>query len=303
MSRTTIPREPREPGRPSRPRKYGLTTVVLGANGRIARHVATGLLAAGGPVRLASSDPARAQLLHGAEVVAADLARPETLPAALAGARRVFTYANAETAGAFAEAAKAAGVEHVVLLSSAAIVAPGAEANPVALQHRAAEEAIERAGLARTFVRPGMFATNTLWWWRDPIRAGRSVRLPYPDSESAPVHEADLAAIALAALTEPEPHAGQAYTVYGAESLTLRAQVAAIGAALGREVPVEVVTPEETRAELALTMPPLGVEIVMRQWAARDGVAAPVSATVAEVTGRPARTFADWARDHAEDFR
>ncbi|MCO6009295.1 NAD(P)H-binding protein [Actinoallomurus purpureus] len=279
-----------------------MVAVVFGARGNVGRHVADGLLAAGEQVRATSRTPDVAGLPSQMKVVAADLERPETLPAALEGADKVFLYAKPDGVEGFVEAAGSAGVRHVVLLSSAAVVVPGAEQNPIARQHQAVEAAIERSGIDWTFIRPGMFATNTLWWWQRSIRAESVVRTPYPDAQTAPVHEKDMAALAVTALTE-SGHRQRAYTVYGPESLTLRRQVEHIGDAIGRNVRLEVISVEEARAEMGRTMPAIGVETFLRQWAARNGTPAQVSATVEEITGHPAQTFAQWARDHADDFR
>jgi uncharacterized protein YbjT (DUF2867 family) len=279
-----------------------MVAVVFGARGNVGRHVAGGLLAAGEKVRVTSRRPDAAGLPPGAQLVAADLERPETLPSVLEGAEKVFLYAKPDGVEGFVEAAASAGVRHVVLLSSAAVVVPDAERNPIARQHRAVELAIERSGIDWTFIRPGMFATNTLWWWQRPIREEGVVRSPYPDAQTAPVHEKDMAALAVTALTGPG-HRRQAYTVYGPESLTLRRQVELIGDALGRTVRLEVISVDEARADLGRTIPSIGVETFLRQWAARNGTPAQVSGIVEEVTGRPARTFAQWAVDHAGDFR
>jgi uncharacterized protein YbjT (DUF2867 family) len=280
----------------------GMTAVVFGARGNVGRHVAAGLLAAGVDVRATSRTPDSAGLPPGVDVVAADLERPETLPAALSGAQQVFLYAKPDGVEGFVDAAVSAGVEHVVLLSSAAVVTAGADRNPIAQQHRAVESAIERSGIGWTFIRPGMFATNTLWWWQRPIRDEGVVRNPYPDAQTAPVHEADMAALAVAALTGPG-HERQAYTVYGPESLTLRQQVEQIGDAIGRTIAFDVISVDDARAELSRTIPAIGVETFLRQWASRNGTPAEVSTTVQDVTGRPARSFARWAVDHADDFR
>jgi uncharacterized protein YbjT (DUF2867 family) len=279
-----------------------MVAVVFGARGNVGRHVAGGLLAAGEKVRATSRTPDAAGLPAGVQVVAADLERPETLHAALEGAEKVFLYAKPDGVQGFVEAARSADVRHVVLLSSAAVVLADAERNPIAQQHRAVEVAIERSGIDWTFVRPGMFATNTLWWWRGSIRDEGVVRVPYPEAQIAPIHEKDMAALAVTALTEPG-HQGQAYTVYGPESLTLRRQVEHISEAVGREIRFEVISVEEARVELGRTIPPIGVETFLRQWAARDGTPAQVSTIVEKITGRPAHTFAQWAQDHAADFR
>ncbi|MEV4353772.1 NAD(P)H-binding protein [Nonomuraea sp. NPDC049625] len=279
-----------------------MVMVVFGARGSVGRHVAAGLLAAGERVRVTSRDPEKGGLPASAEVVAADLDLPETLPAALEGATKVFVYAKPDGVAGFVEAARAAGVRQVVLLSSAAVVIEGSEHNPIAVHHQVVETAVEGSGLDWTFIRPGMFATNTLWWWQAAIRGGGVVRLPYPEAETAPIHEKDLAALAVTALTEPG-HERRAYTVYGVESLTLRRQVEHIGEAIGRPIAVEVVSEAQAREEMGRTTPAVGVEVIMKQWAARDGIPAQTSTAVEKVTGRPARTFAEWAVDHADDFR
>ncbi|MFC5829243.1 NAD(P)H-binding protein [Nonomuraea insulae] len=272
-----------------------MVTVVFGARGNVGRHVAAGLTAAGTPVRLTSRTP-------DASHVAADLDVPETLPAALEGASQVFLYAKSAGIDAFVAAARTAGVRHVVLLSSAAVVMPGADRNPIAREHRAVESALEESGLSWTFIRPGMFATNTRWWWTRAIKDGEAVRLPYPEALSAPVSERDMAALAVTALTE-RGHGRQAYTVYGPQALTLREQVGHIGTAVGRQIPIEVVTPEQARADLGRTMPAMGVEAIMHAWSAGAEAVPETSVIVEELTGRPAQTFAEWARDHAGDFR
>jgi hypothetical protein len=50
-------------------------------------------------------------------------------------------------------------------------------------------------------------------------------------------------------------------------------------------------------------MPPFAAEGILRQWTAGNGIPAPISVIVAKITGSPARTFAQWAADHADDFR
>ncbi|MEU4344596.1 hypothetical protein AB0H00_25585 [Nocardia sp. NPDC023852] len=76
-----------------------------------------------------------------------------------------------------------------------------------------------------------------------------------------------------------------------------------IGAAIGREIAFEVISVEQARAELSETMPSIDVEAVLA--GCKPGTAAPpqVSTIIEEVTGRPAHTFGQWAKDHATDFR
>ncbi|MBB4687874.1 SDR family oxidoreductase [Amycolatopsis jiangsuensis] len=282
-----------------------MVAVVFGARGNVGRHVTDGLLAAGEQVRAVSRDPS-ADLPAGAKAVVADLERPETLPTVFDGADKAFFYGIVDfqkpyDIGKVVAAAVDAGVRRVALLSSVSVLDPDDD-GPVPRANRRIEEAIQRSGVDWTFVRPGTFATNTRLWWAEPIRTAGVVGLPYPLAESAPVHEKDIAALAVTALTEPG-HSHQAYTLHGAESLTLRRQVEHLGEAIGRRIEVEHVTAEQARAEMSRTTPPFVAEAIVNQWAAGDGIPALTSAIVGKITGAPAHTYAQWAADHADDFR
>jgi uncharacterized protein YbjT (DUF2867 family) len=110
------------------------------------------------------------------------------------------------------------------------------------------------------------------------------------------------AAVAARALLD-DGHAGQSYVLTGPESLTHVAQVEAIGQALGRSLRFEELTPEGFRQEMAGRWPERAVEMLLAAWGATIGHPAYVTSAVAEVTGAPARSFRDWARDHAQAFR
>ncbi|MEU6561178.1 SDR family oxidoreductase [Nocardia nova] len=272
-------------------------TVVFGARGNVGRHVAADLIATGEEVRLTSRQPGGLSP-SGAEVVAADLERPESLSAALDGAQRVFLYAKPAGIDGFVAAAEAAGVRQVVLLSSGAVLR-GPD-DPIGRDHRTVESAIEKSGLAWTFIRAGGFAANTLWWWRASIRDEGVVRVPYPQAWAAPIHEKDLAALAVTALTE-SGHDGHAYPAYGPEVLTVREQIRQIGSALNRDIAIEVISEEQARIELAKTMPRIGLDAVLSGWRAGTTTRPQVS-VISDITGRPAHTFAQWAVDHRDDF-
>ncbi|MFD0269219.1 NAD(P)H-binding protein [Streptomyces sp. NPDC127106] len=272
-----------------------MSILVTGARGAVARKLASLLSARGIAHRLGSREP------DTPGTVRCDLSDPATFPEALAGARSVFLYAEASGIGAFVKEAAAAGVEHVVLLSSSAVLAPAAADNPLAAAHRAVEETLLASPLRTTLLRPGSFATNALGW-AGPLRAGAPVRLPYPGAHTDPVHEADLAEAAYAVLTDPA-RAGRAYTLTGPQSLTFADQLSLLGRALGRPVPYETVTAEQWRAEVAAFIPATYADALIEHWAAADGVPAALTDHVSQLTGRPARSFGTWAEDHADDFR
>jgi hypothetical protein len=64
-----------------------------------------------------------------------------------------------------------------------------------------------------------------------------------------------------------------------------------------------VIAAGQARQELAASTSPAAADAVMGAWQAGNGGPAPTSVIVEKITGRPARTFAEWAADHADDFR
>lgn len=275
--------------------------LVTGATGNVGRHVVRELLALGAPVRALVRDPAAAQLPDGVEVFRGDLARPETLPAALASVRGVFLFAVPGSGPEFVRAAERAGVARVVLLSSDAVLDGAAEQpNPIAGYHAEIERALRDSSLEWTFLRSAHMATNALAW-AGQTKAGDVVRGPYAGATSAPVHEADLGAAAAIALTG-EGHAGQAYTLSGPASLTAAEQVAVISAAIGRPLRYDELAPEVAREQMSAYIPPFIIGTLFDGWAKSVGVPATVHPDVEKLTGRPARGFAEWAADHAADF-
>jgi uncharacterized protein YbjT (DUF2867 family) len=174
--------------------------------------------------------------------------------------------------------------------------------NPARIFAEKIEGLIEASGLEWTFLRPGMLAANALSWWGPQIRTGEAVRWPYLGVPTAPIHERDIAAVAVRALRE-DGHAGAEYVLTGPESLSQSEQLAVIGRALGRSLNIAEISPDEARRELVPAFPLAAVNMLLDAWGAAAGQAAFVTSTVAEITGTPARTFFEWAKDHAEEFR
>ena len=279
-----------------------MTILVTGARGHVGAAVLRGLLSAGATVRASSRNPVDGELPDGVEAVRADLTDPESLPGALDGVRKVFLYARPEAAPAFAEAARAAGVEHVVLLSSASVLDPDAEASPIGSVHLRVERALSGAGLPSTFVRPAYFATNALRW-RSSIRTDRALRTAFPEGTTAMVHEQDIADVAVHALLHDDTP-GAAYPVLGAGASTVRGQVAAIADALGEPVRLEEIDVDTFRREMLEQLP---APIVDRLIEAKGSVPLPppdvATDAVPTLLHRTALTFSRWAEDHVGDFQ
>jgi uncharacterized protein YbjT (DUF2867 family) len=173
--------------------------------------------------------------------------------------------------------------------------------NPMAVLHAEIESLIAAAGLASTIIRPGMFALNTVHWWAAQIRNGDVVRWPYGAAETAPIDERDIAAVAARALCE-DRHGGGDHVLTGPESLSQAEQVRIIGDAIGRRIQFDELTREDFRRETAGIWPAPVVDMLLAAWKATLGQPAFVTSTVSDVLGSPARTFRQWAADHAAAF-
>jgi uncharacterized protein YbjT (DUF2867 family) len=279
--------------------------LVIGATGNVGGQVVVQLAARGAQVRALARNPDEAGLPPQIEVVGGDLTRPETLDRALDGTDAVFLVwvAPAATVAPVLERV-AKQARRIVFLSAPLKTAHPffQQPNPARTLAEQIERLIESSGLEWTFLRPGMLAANARRWWASQIRAGDVVRWPYLSVPTSPIHERDIAAVAVRALCE-EGHAGAEYVLTGPESLSQFEQVDTIGRVLGRALRIEELSPDEARRELLPIMPVRVVNMLLDAWAAGEGLPAHVTSTVADVTGAPARTFREWAIDHAAEFR
>ncbi|MFE6775417.1 SDR family oxidoreductase [Streptomyces sp. NPDC057702] len=269
--------------------------LVTGATGTVGRQVVAELLARGHAVRALTRDPAGAALPAGVEVVRGDLTDPDSLAPALVGVSglHLITFGGAlfaplETGPRIVELARAAGVRRISVLH-------GGGPSPLEDAVRAAD------GLDWTVLMPVEFMANALEW-APGIVASDEVREPYVDRLSAMVHERDIGAVAAVALTE-EGHGGREYVITGPEVLTVGDKVAALAAARGRAVRlVELSREEAVERWRAAGQPQEVIDFIVAAYGDTPLVGRTVTDTVARVTGRPARTFAQWATEHAAGF-
>lgn len=281
--------------------------VVTGATGNVGSALVGRLAAEGTPVRALTRDPERAALPAAAHTARLDLTGAPPEPAALGtlfdGATALFLHAKAvgEHTAALLDAARTRGVRHVVVLSSG-IIQDGADAtHPIHVLHARLEDHVRASGLTWTFLRPNAFATNA-FQWAPQIRTGDTVRGPFPGAVTAPIHEADIADVAAHALVD-DGHEGAVHRLTGPAPVTTEEQVHAIGAALGRTLRFVDMPPEEVGPELFPHVPPQMIPAILRSFGDAVGVTPEITTTVETVTGKPARTFEEWAMDHREEFR
>ena len=275
--------------------------LVSGATGNAGGSVLRALAAAGEPARgLVRHGSDRSALPQGAEAVAGDLNRPETLREALAGVRAVFLLSGYENLPETLAAIRAAGAERVVLLSSSSV--PGGDmGNAVARYHILSERAVRDSGLPWTFLQPNSFMSNT-FQWLPQLQAGDTVRAPFADVPVATIDPDDLGAVAAEALTSAS-HEGRTYRLSGPESLLPADRVRVLAEVLGRELRFEAQPDAEARAEMSAAMPAEYVDAFFSFFADGKLDESEVLPTVEEILGRPPRSFRQWAEAHAAALR
>ena len=279
--------------------------LVTGATGRVGRVVIDQLLAARVPVRALTHRPeAAATLPANVEVVTGDLTVPESLDAGLRGVGAVFLVWTVPPATAPAVIERLATHARRVVFLSSPHQTPHPffqQPNPMAVLHADIERLIGASGLESTIIRPGMFASNTLFWWAAAIRDHGVVRWPYGAAETAPIDERDVAAVVARTLYEGG-HAGGDYVLTGPESLSQAAQVGIIGDVLGRPIRFEELSADDFRRETEGSWPRPVVDMLLAAWAATIGRPAFVTSTVSDILGSAPRSFRQWAADHAAAF-
>jgi uncharacterized protein YbjT (DUF2867 family) len=277
--------------------------LIIGATGNVGREVVSQLAGRDVLVRALTRNPEAARFPEQVEVVGGDLAVPDSLHAGLEGVDTVFLVWTAPS-DAVAPAIKRIGeyARRIVFLSSPHKTPHPffQQPNPMKLLHAKIELLIENSVLDWTVLRPGIFAANSYAWWARQIRSGGVVRWPHVAVPTAPVHERDIAAVAVRVLCDAG-HSGREYILTGPESLTQFDQISIIGSVLGRSLHIQEISSDEARRELP--MPAFVLNMLLDAWAAAAGQPAFVTPTIAEITGAPARTFLHWANDHAHEFQ
>ncbi len=281
--------------------------VVTGATGHVGAEVVPLLVEREVPVRVVTRRPGAVAFPAAVEVVYGNFDEPGSIDAAFEGADRAFLM-SAQVPGSapepthdllLARAARRAGVRHVAKLS---VLDGGAGEDAIGLWHRQAEAAVIDSGMDWTMLRPGRFMTNTLGW-AGMIRQGDTVQVPFASTPAVPIDPADIAAVAVAALTTGE-HRNVAHELSGPQVLTPAGELRLLGEVLDR--PLRLVEPEAATFRswmLGAGMSKAAVDAIIARSLSPEAVnAAEVLPTVTEVTGRPPTTFASWAEAHADRF-
>ncbi|MGO4113288.1 NmrA family NAD(P)-binding protein [Rhizobium ruizarguesonis] len=192
----------------------------------------------------------------------------------------------AEAIGALAEVAVECGLEHIVLLSGRG--EEGAQRS---------EAALKASGINTTILRASWFCQNfSEGAFLEQILAGR-LQLPAGEVSEPFIDADDIADAAVAGLTHPS-HRNKTYELTGPRALTFRQAVAEIAQATGRPIEYEQVSMADFTGGLAAAGLPQGLIDLLEELFGQvlDGRNASTMGGVAEILGRPATDFSQYAR-------
>jgi uncharacterized protein YbjT (DUF2867 family) len=255
-------------------------------------------------VRVLVRHPQKATALAqaGVEVVQGDLDVPATIEQAVKGVSSVILVSPAIPAQELnvVDAAVRAGVEHVVKITSKA----SADSSIARRRDQAEiEDALIASGLGYTLLRNNAYMQNFLMLAptiAETSAFGSSTR----DGRIGLVDTRDIGAVAAQIAASPALHAGRTYWPSGPERLSYSDVADVLSTVLGRPITFNPLTFEqEKQAMIAAGLPEAIAQMNAQalslfaqgdsDWATDD---------VTQILGRRARTFEQFATDHAAAF-
>jgi len=281
-----------------------MTYLITGATGDVGSKVVNHLLQRGDRPRIFVRNAEKAQELfgHRVDIFVGDLGEPASLQSALEGVDELFLVNSGPQIPVLdelaAKAARAAGVRHLVKLSSMDVQ----HGLAIGAWHELGEAAIWASGISFTFVQPTGFMSNLLAWARS-IKAEGIVRASTGEGRRAFIHSEDIAAVATAALTTHE-YDGDSLPITGPEALTFAEATAKIASAIGKELTFQPISDQEAGQRYSVVSGSVAeTEAHVSLWRAiREGRLATVTHNVERILGRKPIPMDRWAIENVAAF-
>ena len=277
--------------------------VVTGATGTVGSKVVEQLAAAGATVRAAVRDPGKVAPRDGVETVAFDMTAPDSVARAVQDADHLllltaFAPDMVAWSRAVVDAAREAGVEHIVRLS---VMGAGPQASiSLTRWHTEAEQYLEQSGVGFTHLRPNSFMQNYITFCAQTINSQGTVFLPHGDGKMSVIDVEDVAAVAVKALLEPG-HMGKAYDLTGPAALDNHEMAATLSGVLGRDIHYMDIPDMMVEMGLKSMGTPEVIIGALGELSAvnRESRLAEVTDDVGQLLGRPPRSFEEFALANA----
>jgi uncharacterized protein YbjT (DUF2867 family) len=278
--------------------------LVTGATGNTGTGLVPALRKAGVDVRVFVRDASKAQPMKdmGVEVMVGDLDRPETIRPAVEGVDKIYLLTwngptQAQQAKNVIKEATKAGNPHLVRHSMW-----GSEKSRIVKQGLEVEEAVKSSGLKWTLLMPTFYMQNTLMA-AQTIASDGAIYWDMKDGKLAMIDVRDIVDSAFAVLTG-NGHEGKSYILTGPAAISLNEVAGTLSKVLGRDVKYVPVPGEAALKSM--------VDMGLPEWIARgyaelsegfaENFASSVTKNVPILTGHPARSFEQFARDFAQAF-
>jgi uncharacterized protein YbjT (DUF2867 family) len=277
-----------------------MTILITGATGTVSSAVLRSLEGTD-DVRVLVRDAAKAP--SGVEVAVGDLDDPATLDQAFKGVDTLWLLTAMGPQAPHASmnavwAAKKAGVGHVVRMSAigAAHDAPTRNGR----LHALSDVELAASGLDWTVIRPAFFMQNLFGSVNGDTLYGAT-----GEGRIGLIDVRDIADFAAAVLRGPAPHKGETYTLTGPASISLRDAAADLTRVYGRPIAYQPVTPDDAHRSMLAAGLPAWMAAVNKEYltAYAQGWGDFTTSTFEDVIGRPGRSFAEFAEDHAALLR
>ena len=256
------------------------------------------------PVRVLVRDAAKAKVLAevGAEVAVGDLDVPASLDEAMTGVQTVVLVSPAMPAQELnvIRSAARAGAGHVIKATSKA-----SADSPIARRRWQAEieAGLAASAIPHTLLRSNAYMQNVLML-APAITATSSFGSAAGKGRTGMVDARDVAAVAAEIAISPAAQAGQTYWLTGPGLISNYDVAAVLSSLLGRAITYRELTLEENRDAMIRAGVPAAIAEMNAQAFSltAEGDAEWVTDDVPSLLGRPARSFQEFAADHAAAF-
>ncbi len=279
--------------------------LITGATGTIGRELVKALSASNTAFEIMSS---KAETTSTAPVRKASFESVEQLTQAFAGIDTLSVVLplvphKLQLARNVAQAAKAAGVQHIVRAS-------GAGADPQAgfgmpRMQGEIDEIFTQSGIPSTFLRNAGFMQNYITFQQQMVKDGMLYAATNNAAQSL-IDVRDIAAVAALILRNPQSHSGKAYTLTGGESLTDTERAHMLSVVLGKTVSYTPISVEASSSAMRNEwhMPaPLVDWMDSLNTLVGMGYAAGISPDTEQLLGRKPISFREFSRDYAASWK